>query len=75
MSFLLTFVIKMIKRNWILKIPVLSCLHVCSCCLSFQDFQIKFVKVRKEKKLTESHAEVVENTEQKSPHSDSQSGI
>ncbi|KAL2306688.1 hypothetical protein Nmel_004619 [Mimus melanotis] len=39
------------------------------------DFQIKFVKVRKEKKLTESHAEVVENTEQKSPHSDSQSEV
>ncbi|XP_062344635.1 centrosomal protein of 162 kDa [Cinclus cinclus] len=39
------------------------------------DFKIKFVKVRKEKKLTESHAEVVENTEQKSPHSDSQSEV
>ncbi|XP_048152649.1 centrosomal protein of 162 kDa isoform X2 [Corvus hawaiiensis] len=39
------------------------------------DFQIKFVKVRKEKKLTESHAEAVENTEQKSPSSDSQSGV
>lgn len=75
MSFLLAFVVQMIKRNWMLRIPVLSSLPVCSCCLSFQDFQIKFVKVRKEKKLTESHAEAVENTEQKSPRSDSQSGI
>ncbi|XP_037988396.1 centrosomal protein of 162 kDa isoform X2 [Motacilla alba alba] len=42
---------------------------------SDDDLQIKFVKVRKEKKLTESHAEVVEKTEQKSPHSDSQSDL
>ncbi|XP_029895182.1 centrosomal protein of 162 kDa isoform X2 [Aquila chrysaetos chrysaetos] len=37
------------------------------------DFQTRFVKLRKEKKLMESHAEIVENSEQKSPHSDSQS--
>ncbi|XP_042659091.1 centrosomal protein of 162 kDa isoform X2 [Tyto alba] len=37
------------------------------------DFQTRFIKLRKEKKLMESHVEIVENSEQKSPHSDSQS--
>ncbi|XP_074718082.1 centrosomal protein of 162 kDa isoform X4 [Strix uralensis] len=36
------------------------------------DFQARFVKLRKEKKLMENHAEIVENSEQKSPHSDCQ---
>ncbi|KAM9240132.1 centrosomal protein of 162 kDa [Leptosomus discolor] len=39
------------------------------------DFQTRFVKLRKEKKLMESHAEIVEKRDQKSPHSDSQSGM
>ncbi|XP_074752074.1 centrosomal protein of 162 kDa isoform X1 [Athene noctua] len=36
------------------------------------DFQTRFVKLRKAKKLMETHAEIVENSEQKSPHSDCQ---
>ncbi|XP_069707316.1 centrosomal protein of 162 kDa isoform X2 [Phaenicophaeus curvirostris] len=37
------------------------------------EFQTRFVKLRKEKKMMESHAEIVENNEQKNPHSDSES--
>ncbi|XP_037246904.1 centrosomal protein of 162 kDa isoform X2 [Falco rusticolus] len=39
------------------------------------DFQTRFVKLGKEKTLMESHAEIVENSEQKSPYSDSQSVV
>nr|XP_047935816.1 centrosomal protein of 162 kDa [Anser cygnoides] len=39
------------------------------------DFQTRFVKVRKEKKRMESHAEVVENNEKQIPHSDFQSVV
>ncbi|XP_051470727.1 centrosomal protein of 162 kDa isoform X2 [Apus apus] len=39
------------------------------------DFQTRFVKLGKEKKMMESQAEIVENCEQKSPHSDSQSVV
>uniref|UniRef100_A0A8C0EMR1 Centrosomal protein of 162 kDa n=1 Tax=Bubo bubo TaxID=30461 RepID=A0A8C0EMR1_BUBBB len=40
--------------------------------LDDDDFHARFVKLRKEKKLMENHAEIVENSEQKSPHSDCQ---
>ncbi|XP_053917758.1 centrosomal protein of 162 kDa isoform X3 [Cuculus canorus] len=36
------------------------------------EFQARFVKVKKEKKILESHAEIVENSEQKNPHSNSE---
>ncbi|XP_068005079.1 centrosomal protein of 162 kDa isoform X2 [Melanerpes formicivorus] len=36
------------------------------------DVQTRFIKTRKEKKVMENHAELVENSDQKSPHSDSQ---
>ncbi|KAM9018498.1 centrosomal protein of 162 kDa isoform 4-T5 [Ara ararauna] len=39
------------------------------------DFQTRFVKLRKGKKLMEGHAEIVENSEQESLHSGSQSGM
>uniref|UniRef100_A0A8C0EMP9 Centrosomal protein of 162 kDa n=1 Tax=Bubo bubo TaxID=30461 RepID=A0A8C0EMP9_BUBBB len=43
--------------------------------LDDDDFHARFVKLRKEKKLMENHAEIVENSEQKSPHSDCQPGM